>query len=233
MIPAKRTVLLALGALSILAQDFSDENSNFTFTLYPSDAGDTCEEGGKGGLTLTTRTVPRVLTCIDVEAMFSSNNRTGFLNDTSSHLVTDPDGFDESRLPPPGIDFYIPSGLGDYNASKNWTNLWFRQRNATGDGETEEGELGRWIITTYANNECIRTNVTETPWYETSCQTDEEGQCESVSYSIKSIGMRPFDGKNGDFADGCQEWGRVGAAASLMPHLSAALVGVMAYFVLL
>ncbi|KAH6669687.1 hypothetical protein F5X68DRAFT_142274 [Plectosphaerella plurivora] len=232
MVLAKSAALLALAPLSVIAQGW-DENTNFTFTLYPSEAADTCEEGGDGGVTLTTRTVPRHAVCIDIEELFTSDSRTGFLNDTASDRITYGDSVDESKLPPPGIEWYIPNGSGQFDASKNWTNIWFEQRNQTNDGKSEEGKDGRWIVTTFANNECIMTNVTETPWYQTSCQTSEDGQCESLPYSIKSIAMRPFDARNGDFRDGCQEWAKVGAAANLVPHVSAALVGVAAYFLLL
>ncbi|KAM0270909.1 hypothetical protein ACHAQH_009246 [Verticillium albo-atrum] len=221
--------LLVIAPFSALAQSW-DSNTNFTIKLYPSDAEDKCLEGATGGITLTTETVPRSLTCIDVEKIFVGGQRVGFLNDSTSHMVSYGDHVDVDKLPPPGIDWYISSDSSEYDSSKNWTNIWFEQRNQTSDGESEEGEDGRWVVTTWANNKCERLNVSEDPWLETSCQTSEDGQCESVPYSIKGIGIRPY--LNHDFDD-CQIWAETGEATSMAPRVSVVLIIAVAHVFLL
>ncbi|KAG7143387.1 hypothetical protein HYQ45_000351 [Verticillium longisporum] len=223
------TILLAIAPLSALAQ--WDISTNFTFTLYPSDAGDSCEGGGQGGITLTTETIPRHETCIDIEEIFGGNERMGFLNDTFSERVTYPNYVDVDKLPPPGIEWYITSDSIDYDPAKNWSVIWFEQRNQSSDGKSEEGKDGRWVLDTYGgNNDCQRDDVIEFPWYETSCQTGETGRCEFVPHSIKSIKLRPFF--HYDFGD-CQTWAKYGAAATLVPRVSAAIVTTMAFFLFL
>lgn len=207
-----------------------DANTNFTIKIYPSDAEDKCKGGDDGGLILTTDTIPRALTCIALENMWVGDNDSGFLPDNSSHTVIYNPRVDQSKLPPPGIHWTIPSSSAEYDASQNYSSIWFEQRNATDQGESEEGEDGRWVVTTYANPSCDRIKVEETPWYETSCQTSEDGQCESVPYNIKSIGIRPYFPY--EFND-CQTWAKVGAASGLVPRVSVALAVTTVAFLLL
>lgn len=172
--------------------------------------------------------MPRDFTCVDIAAIFRSGNRSGFINDTTPHSTQFEEN--EASLPPPGVAWHILGDSADYRPDVNWTNIWFEQRNKTSDGESQEGEDGRWVLDTYANTGCVRINTTEFPWYETSCQTGEDGQCESTPYSIRSIALRPF--MPYEFDD-CQTWAEVGAAPGLVPSVVAALVGTMAYFAIL
>ncbi|KAM0327395.1 hypothetical protein ACHAQA_005681 [Verticillium albo-atrum] len=218
-------VLFLAAPLFVLAQSW-DTNTNLTIKLYPSDAEAKCGEGATGGITLTTETVPREPVCIDVEKIFGGDQRVGFLNDSYSHTVTYADNVDIDKLPPPGIHWYISSDSIDYDSSKNWTNLWFEQRNQTSDGESEEGEDGRWAITTWTNNECLKVNSTEYPWFESSCQTSEDGRCESLPYTIRSIEIRAlFTSEFGD----CQTWAEVGASSRVLPQVSVVLAAAVAF----
>ncbi len=204
-----------------------DTDSNFTITLYPSNVEDSCESGGKGGITITTETVPRYMTCIDIDKIFGGDESVGFINDDSTYNITYGDHVDPD-IPPLGIHWYIPSDSADYDARKNWTNIWFEQRNQTNDGVSEEGENGRWVVTVWPTTNCERSVSSQTPWFKTSCQTSQHGQCESVPYSIKSIGIRPP--LPSDFQD-CQVWAKAGGAASLEPRVYAVPMAAMAYFI--
>lgn len=211
-------------------------DTNLTVKLYPSDEGDECQASASGGLSFTTRDVPSDdFVCIDIEQMFRPDRYYGSDNDTSrSGNSSDFEHYekcdDRYCADPPGIDFHILDDSGDYDSGKNWSNLWFKQINESMYGGPQEGEDGRFIINTYANKGCIRVNSTEEPWYKSSCQTGNGGQCESTPYSIRSIEVRYF--LEHDFGD-CQTWAKIGAASGLTTRAPAALVVVLAFFLLL
>lgn len=229
MMIASLVKLFALAPSIALAQ-YEEDSRNLTIALYPSEQQGSCEMSGSGGITLTTETIPRHHTCIDVEAIFGGDDRVGFLNDTLADRKMGEDG-DTTGLDPEGIHWYISSedGPSAYDSSKNWSSIWFRQLNDTDNGRGE-GKVGRWFITTYANSECIRANSSEFPWFTASCQTPENGTCEQSPYSIKSIKINRLE--KYDY-DSCPTWAELDVALTLVPRASVALVTALAAVLLM
>ncbi|KAL6410866.1 hypothetical protein AUP68_07298 [Ilyonectria robusta] len=82
----------------------------------------------------------------------------------------------------------------------------------------EAGEDAPWVFHIYAFLDCQQIvdgdNVgqDDSPWFETSCQTNEGGQCQTVPYSIKSFAINSAVDYNDQHGQ-CEAWAYKGGAA--------------------
>lgn len=128
-----------------------------------------------------------------------------------------------------------------YDPKANYSNVWFRQVNTS---ETRhEGKAASWVFYTYAFPDCEQqhhdkdgehTDPKDTPWFETSCQTSDDGQCKLTPNPIVSFYINKADKYNPTHG-GCEKWAYMGSAATLRTEctLALALAGVMAFFLTL
>lgn len=182
-------------------------NTNFTVAFFSNEDSTSCDSADTSkGIVLTTRTVPASFTCFNVSDVFSQSNITGFAN--SSTPI-----YPEDRDHPNGVDWFI-SNLDNYDSNANYTNMWYEQNGA--NGKIEEGVNGRWVLWTYQFEDCQQLgeepfDYSKNPWFETSCQTKDGGQCRTVPDSIKSFALNLPGGYNKGH-ESCETWGYMGNA---------------------
>lgn len=98
--------------------------------------------------------------------------------------------------------------------------MWYEQTNLS---QVEPDKDGTWVFYIYAFDDCEQlspnedTEPEEFPWFETSCQTETGGQCQTVPRTIRSFGILPA----ADYNQGkgqCNVWAFMGAAPSFGPQ---------------
>lgn len=100
----------------------------------------------------------------------------------------------------------------------NYSRIWYQQTNSA---RIDVGKDAPWVLYTYALPNCEQiaprpAKQEDHPWYETSCQTSEYGQCRVTSGPIVSFGLNTAVNYN---SHGCATWAKFGAAAALRPSL--------------
>ena len=165
---------------------------------------------------MTTSTVPSGATCFNVSDLFSpqkQHNTTGFQN-SSQPIHGDP--------LPNGVSWLIRN-KDHYDPMANYSNVWFRQVNES--GTRHEGEAASWVFYTYAFPDCQQqhrdgpgehTDPEDSPWFETSCQTSDKGQCRLTPNPIMSFYINKASDYNAGHG-GCERWAYMGAATSKTP----------------
>ncbi|KAK7425870.1 hypothetical protein QQZ08_007584 [Neonectria magnoliae] len=206
----KQLSLIALFSLRAYAQA-ARGNGNITVAFFADDQQDSCDSNDTSdSLVLTTSSIPTGFTCFNLTDIFSRSNDTGFQNATSP--VYDSDG---DVIQPNGIDWLLQN-RGSFDSKTNYSRVWYEQVNRTGD--VEAGEDASWVFYIYAFPDCQQIvdgdNVDEDdyPWFETSCQTEDGGQCQTVPYSIKSFAINTAADYNKNHGQ-CEAWAYQGAAA--------------------
>lgn len=227
--------LLAAAPLLALAQAQTG-SSQFNAAFFPTADEATCQEGDlDAALVFSTTDVPRAFTCFNLTDLFSGRRDSGFQNDSKADS---PDvGQDDDSAPPKGVEWELWN-RDAFDAGTNYTNVWFRQQNLTGDAE--EGGAGRWVFYTYAFEDCEQVGgddfePDEYPWFESSCQTAKEGSCQTLPQTVKSFALGPADNYN-EMHGGCEAWAEMGAAPQLAPRgpaVAALAAGIAAYFLVL
>lgn len=117
--------------------------------------------------------------------IFSQNRTSGF----QKALQTIYDG-KGGILEPNGVAWLL-SNLDQYDSKANYSLTWYEQRNVT---EAKEGGAAQWVFYTYAFLDCEQVvskdlDYKEYPWFETSCQTGEHGQCRTTPRPIRSFAI--------------------------------------------
>ena len=182
--------------------------------FFPSFDEATCKQDDiANAASLTTDTIPTAFTCFNLTDLFTQPSDNG-----SQGVWRVPD----SR-PSPKVD-YLLSNRGSYNADTNYTNVWYQQVNQT----VKPGADGTWVLYTYAFANCIQNGgdafeLKEFPWFETSCQTKDRGECQQVPKPVKSFAIgpaAPYNARHGQ----CEVWATMGDASTLNRQTSALLV---------
>ncbi|KAM5350094.1 hypothetical protein ACJ41O_006599 [Fusarium nematophilum] len=209
--------LIALLSLRASAQG-ARGSGNITVAFFADDQQDSCDSNDTSdALILTTSSIPTEYTCFNLTDIFSQSDDTGFQNATSP--VYDQDG---DLIPPNGIDWLLQN-RDSFDSKTNYSRVWYEQVNRTGD--IEAGEEAPWVFYVYAFPDCQQIvdgdNVDEDqyPWFETSCQTDDGGQCQTLPYSIKSFAINSASDYN-DKHGQCEAWAYKGTASRFGHHLS-------------
>lgn len=159
-------------------------------------------------LILTTATIPASYTCFNFSDIFSQSNTTGSSNG-STHF------FNPDQLQYPNRVDWLISQLDNYDSKANYSRVWYEQNSEVGN--VDEGEEARWVLYLYAFDDCKQLGpgddyeVDDYPWYETSCQTKEGGQCRTVPNTIKSFALNRADKYNKGHG-GCETWAYLGSA---------------------
>lgn len=178
---------------------FSDKDST------SCDSADTSK-----AILLTTSTIPASFTCFNISDVFSQSNTTGSQNGTTP--FSNPDQLDQ----PNRIDWLIHN-LDNYDSNVNYSRVWYEQNSEI--GKVEEGVDARWVLYVYPFEDCKQTggdsfDKDKYPWFETSCQTKEGGQCRTLPNAIKSFGLNRAEEYN-EGHGGCEAWAYMGAAPRL------------------
>ncbi|KAH7020479.1 hypothetical protein EDB80DRAFT_634000 [Ilyonectria destructans] len=228
----KKLSLIALFSLRTFAQG-ARGNWNLTVAFFADDQQASCDSNDTSdALVLTTSSIPTGFTCFNLTDIFSQSNDTGFQNATSP--VYDRDG---DVIQPNGIDWLLQN-RDSFDSKVNYSRVWYEQVNRTGDFEA--GEDAPWVFYIYAFPDCQQIvdgdNVDQDdyPWFETSCQTDEGGECQTIPYSIKSFAINSAADYNDQHGQ-CEAWAYKGAAARFgtFPITVPALASVAALFLTL
>ena len=198
-----------------------------TVAFFPEDQRDTCNALDiSKAISLSTATEPIGNTCFNVSDIFSQSNKTGFQN--SEQTI-----YDGSHNPiqPNGVAFTL-NNLDNYDSQANYSNVWYHQQAIT---DPEEGEPARWVLYTYAFDDCRQVvagveDSSEYPWFEVSCQTGADGECHTTPRPIRSFAIfRSWASRHADDEDEndiCKTCAERGAATSL-PGRRSATVGAM------
>jgi hypothetical protein len=170
-------------------------------------------------LILTTSTIPASFTCFNISDIFSQSNTTGSRN--GSTLFSNSEPLDH----PNRVDWLV-SHPDNYDSNANYSRVWYEQNSEI--GKVEDGVDARWVFYVYAFEDCKQVggdgfDMNKYPWFETSCQTKEGGQCRTVPNAIKSFGLNRAEDYNKGHG-GCETWAYMGAATRL-EGLSMGLVG--------
>ncbi|KAJ3546616.1 hypothetical protein NM208_g1921 [Fusarium decemcellulare] len=211
---------------------FSSDNGNLTVAFFANEEESSCQANDTSkGLVLTTSSIPTGFTCFNVKDIFSQSNDTGFQNATQRIYDSN-----WNLLEPNGIHWLLRN-RDDFDSKANYSRTLYEQVNET--GEIAAGEAATWVFYIYAFEDCAQVGGEEYeyedyPWVETSCQTKEGGQCQTLPYSIKSFGINSATEYNHAHGQ-CEIWALMGASTRLNRPLFASLasVGAATFFLLL
>ncbi|KAF4978168.1 hypothetical protein FZEAL_5413 [Fusarium zealandicum] len=205
MFPALSLFAFALLFLVAPAQNIG---GNLTVAFFDASQEEACEANDTSrGLVLTTDSVPTSFTCFNVSDIFSQSNNVGFRNGSMAITV------DGEILEPNGVHWLLQNG-GDFSSESNYSRVWYEQ--ASLGSLNQAGEDAPWVFYIYAFDDCdqigddINVDSDQYPWYETSCLTQQGGQCQTLPYSIKSFGINKAENYNRNH-DGCAAWAFMGA----------------------
>ncbi|KAF5006181.1 hypothetical protein FDECE_7422 [Fusarium decemcellulare] len=192
---------------------------NLTVAFFTDDQEESCTaKDTSEGLILTTSSIPTELTCFNLTDIFSQSNDIGFqealepLEDKSS-----------------GVDWLLQN-RDDFDSKANYSQIRYELLNKT--TEDESGEVAAWVLYVYAFPNCQQiingdnVDADDYPWFESSCQTQEGGECQGVSYPIKSFAIVSTnrEGK-------CEAWAKQGSATKfsgrVLPLVSTLAVTVL------
>ncbi|KAF4468341.1 hypothetical protein FALBO_4776 [Fusarium albosuccineum] len=161
---------------------------NLTVAFFTDGQEESCTaKDTSKGLILTTPTIPTELTCFNLTDVFSQSNDTGFqealepLEDKSS-----------------GVNWLLQN-RDDFDSKANYSQI--------------RGEVAAWVLYVYAFPNCQQivngdnVDADDYPWFESSCQTHEGGECQGVSYPTKSFAIVSTN-KEGK----CEAWATQGSA---------------------
>ena len=183
--------------------------------FFPSIEGATCSQSPiNDAISLTTSSLPTGYTCFNLSDLFNQSLDTG-----SQGLWHHSSTSNTTSL---GINYTLHN-RDTFNPSTNYTNVWYQQVNLT--GEIKPGEAGRWVFYTYSFEDCEQVGgddflpVKDYPWFETSCQTKEGGQCQELPQPVKSFAIGPSVGYDAGHG-GCEEWAVLGDATMLKRRIS-------------
>lgn len=165
--------------------------------------------------------MPNVFTCFNISDLFGGNSSSGFQNATSR--IYDSDG---KVIQPNGVAWQL-SNMDQYDDKANYSRTWYEQRNIT---DAKEGGDASWVFYVYAFPNCEQLGPTEAepeenPWFETSCQTGNDGQCRTTPRQIRSFGINQAVNYNVGHG-GCETWAMLGDASVAVPGLGKVLMGV-------
>lgn len=68
-------------------------------------------------------------------------------------------------------------------------------------------------------------NGKDTPWFQTSCQTSEQGRCDASKFPIRSFAIHHALDDSDDKSK-CEKWTQYGDATTLGRHIGSLVVGV-------
>ncbi|CAK1367924.1 unnamed protein product [Cercospora beticola] len=146
--------------------------------------------------------------CFNLEDLFASNNTlnsTGYYNYTGNLYAV------------PWPISYSLTNIEAFDASANYSNIRYQQTNATGNGESGSGDAVI-ALQIYPARNC-RDAPPEAPlsaFYGWSCQSEEEGQCRTAEYSVKSIMISDASSINArEWQDKCWDFAQGGGANGL------------------
>lgn len=190
-----------------------------------ADDGDSCQDDPSQGISLTTGTIPYDYTCFNLSGIFSQSLDSGHQNASDNlhgegTLSSDGEGN--------GISWWLHN-QGSFDSNANYSGVWYEQVNLT--GEIKAGEDARWAFYIYPLDDCEQIalgadqdDLYKYPWFETSCQTEKGGQCQTVPYSIRSFAIANSQLYYEDLGP-CDEWALLGETTRRkVPVLLAALV---------
>ncbi|KAI7352266.1 hypothetical protein KC354_g12091 [Hortaea werneckii] len=193
------TALFILGALfsPTWAQRLDEPEYGLRLSFYDPSRSHACGQGSVSGnesnaISFHTNDVPAGHLCWNLDDIFSQPNQsytTGSYSCRGDDLC--------------GINYTI-SGVENFNTSANYSSMYYQYfvgRNV----EEAIGTVGFFQVQTYGAENCMQGGPSDGkslyPWIRWSCQS--EGDCTTLPYDIKSIGLNPTDKYYDDDNDQC------------------------------
>lgn len=194
-----------------------------TIAFFTNDQGESCQaKDTSKGIILTTSSIPTELICFNLTDIFSQSNDTGFqealqpLEDKST-----------------GVNWLLQN-RDEFDSKANYSQIRYELLNKT--TEDESGEVSAWSLYVYAFSNCQQivdgdnVDADDFPWFESTCQTKEGGECQGVPYPIRSFAIVSAN-KKGE----CEAWAKQGSATKVSGRalpLVSTLVTVAALFLI-
>jgi hypothetical protein len=161
-------------------------------------------------LAFTTSNIPKIRECFNLDEVFAANNAsshsisTSILNSSFRNYTFD----------------YAVSGLeqGGYNVNTNYSQIWYYQNNQTQGAKFKAGKGATQQLTVYSDRDCHAglgsAPRTLEPWLGWTCQSDPQGQCDTVPISIKSFQVTDASTVNAGYPK-CWDKAVMGSASSV------------------
>jgi len=200
-------LLLALSSLLGATAQAGSRSSNITVAFFPASDDSTCKANDiTNAISLTTDDVPGTYTCFNLTELFDQRSNYSYQ-----------DLWDLNRYPPyPHINYTL-NNEESYDPKTNYTRVWF-DLGSRGE-EDKEGKDSPWVLYTYAFYDCLQVGgdnfpMEDYPWFETSCQSKEGGECREEKAAIKSFALNTAVDYNKGHGH-CEVWAKFGGASSL------------------
>ncbi|GAB1736100.1 hypothetical protein NU219Hw_g6151t1 [Hortaea werneckii] len=216
------TALFILGAFfsATWAQlDTSRPEYGLRLSFYDPSRSHACGQGSVSGnesnaISFHTADVPVAHLCWNLNETFSQPNKsytTGGYSCLGDNLC--------------GINYTI-SGVENFNVSANYSSMYYQYFVSGGNVEDAVGTVGFFQVQTYGAENCMQGGPDDGrslyPWVRWSCQS--EGDCTTLPYNIKSIGLNPTDKYNDDDNDQCYMANALGGSG-VYDYLTNAKIG--------
>ncbi|KAI7535210.1 hypothetical protein KC331_g12149 [Hortaea werneckii] len=188
-------------------------------SFYDPARSHACGQGSVSGnesnaISFHTSDVPAAHLCWNLNETFSQPNKsytTGGYSCLGDNLC--------------GINYTI-SGVENFNVSANYSSMYYQYFVSGGNVEDAVGTVGFFQVQTYGAENCMQGGPDDGrslyPWVRWSCQS--EGDCTTLPYNIKSIGLNPTDKYNDDDNDQCYIANALGGSG-VYEYLSDAKIG--------
>ncbi|RMY20668.1 hypothetical protein D0867_03847 [Hortaea werneckii] len=214
------TALFILGAfVSATWGQLDQPEYGLRLSFYDPSRSHACGQGSVSGnesnaISFHTSDVPVAHLCWNLNETFSQPNKsytTGGYSCLGDNLC--------------GINYTI-SGVENFNVSANYSSMYYQYFVSGGNVEDAVGTVGFFQVQTYGAENCMQGGPDDGrslyPWVRWSCQS--EGDCTTLPYNIKSIGLNPTDKYNDDDNDKCYIANALGGSG-VYEYLSDAKIG--------
>ncbi|GIZ49755.1 hypothetical protein CKM354_001278200 [Cercospora kikuchii] len=208
----------AIASLSLMVHARTDlqpqQPKNVTIAFLPEGSSSDCA-GSADAISFSTGMVPVSGICFNLDELFAPNNTlnsTGYYNYTGNLWAV------------PGPISYTLENSEAFDVATNYSRIWYRQTNMTGNGESGSGDAAI-ALNIYPGRDCTidrpggRDAPPSTPiwpFYGWTCQSAEDGQCRTTGHTIKSIMVNDASGINArDWQDKCWDFAEQGGTNGL------------------
>lgn len=148
---------------------------NLTVTFYPN-TGDFCN-GTESGISFNTASVPADEECFNLAELFTGNSTFGFRNQTPSSSISQ----DPVRL------YWTIDNIDAYDPQANYSTILYQQPVLNDNNGEGEGTDASRYFSVYNGEDCRALGDPVQPWVGWTCSSSDEGQCNTLPYSVASF----------------------------------------------